>query len=846
MEGSSSMTQTPISKEPEHPSHRDYAITTRLGVGDAGDRIQLCTNHFNVSIRQPNVVFYQYSVNITTENGDDVEGKGIGRRIMNQLCKTYSSDHLDGKFLAYDGDKILYTIGPLPQNAFDFKVSLEGSFSKRSDDGSPSGISKRSKRSLLPRSYQVHIHYAARIPLKTVLVSERGASSTPERSSQDALRVLDIVLRQQAAERGCLLVRQAFFHNDRNPIEVGGGVIGIRDFHSSFRPTHEGLSLNIDVSTTMILQPGPVIKFLLANQSVQSPQQIDWTKAGKMLKHLRVKALHRNMEFKVIGLSPKPCNQQLFLMKIKDGERAGQTTEVTVYDYFKNTYFDPVLSAYFPCLDVGKPNRPNYLPMEFCHLVSLQRYTKALSVRQRASLVEKSRQKPLERIKTLNDAMYTYRYDEDPFMAGCGITIEKQMTRVQGRVLKPPMLKFGRNENVIPNNGRWNFNNKLVLKPEAIKNWAVVNFSFPCDMNRISYQLFECGRKKGIQIDQPSALVEEDPQWKNASPVERVERMIAKMLENIKDPYFILCILPERKNSALYGPWKNICLTQKGFNTQCICPTKPNDQYLTNVLLKINSKLGGINSLLAIEEPCNIPLINKTPTLILGMDISHASPGRAEPSVAAVVGSTRWPLISRYRAVVRTQSPKVEIIDSLFQLTKEGDKGIMNELFQEFYMTSQKRKPKQIIIFRDGVSETQFNQVLNIEVNQIIKAYQHLGETDVPKFTVIVAQKKHHTKLFQSTGTQNVPPGTIVDTKIVHPTNYDFYLCAHAGMIGTSRPAHYHVLLDGIGFKPNDLQNLIHYLSYVNQRSTTATSIGNTPYSYSLLITKMHIPLSLC
>ena len=25
--------------------------------------------------------------------------------------------------------------------------------------------------------------------------------------------------------------------------------------------------------------------------------------------------------------------------------------------------------------------------------------------------------------------------------------------------------------------------------------------------------------------------------------------------------------------------------------------------------------------------------------------------------------------------------------------------------------------------------------------------------------------------------------GTVVDTKVVHPRNYDFYMCAHAGMI---------------------------------------------------------------
>ena len=40
---------------------------------------------------------------------------------------------------------------------------------------------------------------------------------------------------------------------------------------------------------------------------------------------------------------------------------------------------------------------------QLCSLVSLQRYTKSLSTLQRASLVEKSRQKPNERMKVLSD-----------------------------------------------------------------------------------------------------------------------------------------------------------------------------------------------------------------------------------------------------------------------------------------------------------------------------------------------------------------------------------------------------------------------------------------------------------
>lgn len=40
---------------------------------------------------------------------------------------------------------------------------------------------------------------------------------------------------------------------------------------------------------------------------------------------------------------------------------------------------------------------------QLCNLVPLQRYTKSLSTLQRSSLVEKSRQKPLERMNVLSD-----------------------------------------------------------------------------------------------------------------------------------------------------------------------------------------------------------------------------------------------------------------------------------------------------------------------------------------------------------------------------------------------------------------------------------------------------------
>ncbi|KAL8542091.1 hypothetical protein ACS0TY_003087 [Phlomoides rotata] len=796
----------------------------RPGVASKGQRISLLTNHFKVSISRTDGYFYHYSVSIKYEDDTPVDAKGIGRTIISKLQETYSHE-LDAKKFAYDGEKALFTVGPLPQNKLEFTVIMDDGSANRSrgghgspgDDGSDT---KRSRRQPRSKTYKVAISYAAKIPIQSIANALRGNDSE---QFQEAVRVLDIILRQNAAQKGCLLVRQSFFHNEpRNFVDIGGGVVGCRGFHSSFRATQGGLSLNMDVSTTMIVKPGPVIDFLLFNQKVEHPQQIDWAKAKRTLKNLRIKASTSNMEYKIIGLSDLRCKDQTFFFKQRrEGSSDATEVEITVYDYFvSHRNIRLKFSGDFPCINVGKLKRATYIPIELCTLVSLQRYTKALSNLQRASLVEKSRQKPQERINSLGQALVSSNYAADPLLQSCGISISSEFTSIEGRVLPPPKLKFGGNEDFVPRNGRWNFNNKSVFKPTTrFVQWAAVNFSNNCNMKKICDDLVRCGSRKGISIKDPYRIFSENVQSRrNPAPI-RVDQMIEQLKAGLPGaPVFILCVLPERKNSDLYGPWKRKNLSELGVVTQCIAPTRAvNDQYLTN--------LGGINSLLSIEHSPMPIMVCQVPTLIVGMDVSHGSPGRDVPSIAAVVSSRQWPLISQYRAAVRSQSPRSEMIDCLFKpISGTVDQGIFRELLDDFHESSHK-KPEHIIIFRDGVSESQFNQVLNIELDQIIQACKFKDEQWNPKFMVVVAQKNHHTKFFQSNSPDNVPPGTVIDKGVCHPRNNDFYMCAHAGMIGTSRPTHYHVLHDEIGFSPDELQDFVHSLSYVYQRSTTAISV---------------------
>ncbi|TVU22650.1 hypothetical protein EJB05_32364, partial [Eragrostis curvula] len=807
----------------------------------------------------PDVIFHHYHVDIKYEDGQPADQRGIGRKVMEKLQEIYASDLKNVNF-AYDGEKSLFTVGAL-QNARDvFTVVIEDVSSARTTarrtpggNGSPEGSDlKRMKRPMWTKTFKVELSLVAKFPMCAIIKVLGGQESD---SYLDVIRVLDIILRQNSAKQGCLLVRQSFFHDcPRDFIKLGGGVVGCPGYHSSFRPTQSGLSLNIDLSTMMIVKPGPVIDFLLSNQNISDPRRIDWRKAKRALKNLRIKTTHTKSEFKIDGLSEKSCYEQTFSMKQRNGNGSG-TVEVTVYNYYLQQWDIKLKeSASSPCLNVGKPSRPTYIPIELCLLVSLQRYKKALTVLQRSSLVQNSRKNPSERKSLFSSALRHTNYNSDDMLKKCGVSIAPEFAQVDARILQPPKFQAGGGQDIFVNNGRWNFNKNSFFGAITLNQWAVVNFSAPCNVQDLAQRIIRCGNAKGMvdlqQINREDAVIQEKHEMIRAPAPNRVDAMFQQIMARFPDepPKFLLCILPEKKNSDICGPWKWNCLVKYGIRTQCLAPPNKNinDQYLTNVLLKINAKLGGLNSILQTEDTGTIPLVSRTPTIIFGMDVSHGLPGSNVPSIAAVVSSLGWPRVSRYRASVCTQTAGQGMIGSLFKPEGNVDHGIIRELIGDFmkclnedFKNRDNHLPEQIIIFsnditllpRDGVSEGQFTQVLNIELAQIIEACKSIKDTWLPKFTVIVAQKNHHTRFFQPKGNRddtnvaNVPAGTVVDKGICHPRNYDFYMCAHAGMIGTTRPTHYHVLHDEIGFSPDQLQELVHSLSYVYQRSTSAISV---------------------
>ncbi|XP_027345227.1 protein argonaute 5 isoform X5 [Abrus precatorius] len=291
---------------------------------------------------------------------------------------------------------------------------------------------------------------------------------------------------------------------------------------------------------------------------------------------------------------------------------------------------------------------------------------------------------------------------------------------------------------------------------------------------------------------------------------------------------------------------KRICETELGIVSQCCRPRQVerlNKQYLENLALKINVKVGGRNTVLTDAIALRIPHVSDNPTLILGADVTHPQPGEdSSPSIAAVVASMDWPEVTKYRGIVSAQAHREEIIQDLYKLTQDPVKGqvhggMIRDLLRAF-RASTGHKPHRIIFYRDGVSEGQFSQVLLYEMDAIRKACASLEEGYLPPVTFVVVQKRHHTRLFpadhrrrdQTDRSGNIMPGTVVDTAICHPREFDFYLNSHAGIQGTSRPTHYHVLFDENGFSADELQTLTNNLCYTYARCTRSVSIVPPAY----------------
>jgi Piwi domain len=132
--------------------------------------------------------------------------------------------------------------------------------------------------------------------------------------------------------------------------------------------------------------------------------------------------------------------------------------------------------------------------------------------------------------------------------------------------------------------------------------------------------------------------------------------------------------------------------------------------------------------------------------------------------------------------------------------------------------------------------------VVDAEIRAIRSACETLEKGYCPTITFIVVAKRHHVRLFPSDRreadrTGNLPPGTVVDSTIIHPQFYDFYLLSHPGLRGTSRPTRYTVIVDENKLSVDNIQTLCYNLCHVYARCTRVVSVV-PPVYYAHLVSR--------
>ncbi|KAK9423636.1 putative Piwi domain-containing protein [Seiridium unicorne] len=520
---------------------------------------------------------------------------------------------------------------------------------------------------------------------------------------------------------------------------------------------------------------------------------------------------------------------------MRKDRKTGQEKSVRIYDHWNEMYG----RLGYPDLPLVETERDGIFPMEVCKLVRFQRYAYKLDPDQTSSMIKIAVSRPKQRKMEITHGVQQLKWDQDPYFREYGVKVQNSMIVSKARLLPNPEVHFGGGGKIDPRvSGRWDLRGKKFIEPNPrpLTSWGFIGcgtndgFSIEKDALRAFAQNFtRTYRGHGGRITK-DPFVEVYP-YTMAYP-DMCSAGYNDTGKFCKDMPQILFFVTSTRNALVYERIKKnmdcrICLISQNMLADHV--RKNNAQYCSNVSMKVNAKLGGstCRALPMGAKPGVFSYFNG-PTMILGMDISHGSVGSGAPSKAAMTMSIDK-TATKYCSNVQTNGYRVEIVQAV----------TMHYLFERlmrYWVRVNGCPPKHVYYFRDGVAEGQFAHVIDIEIKELKRMFRDAG-FEVPRFTVIVATKRHHIRFFPkasdlSTGdkNENPLPGTLVERDATHPFHFDFYLASHVAIQGTARPVHYSVIMDEANCDTNKLQQMIYQQCYQYIRSTTPVSLHPAVY----------------
>ncbi|KAM0278769.1 hypothetical protein ACHAQH_004960 [Verticillium albo-atrum] len=508
--------------------------------------------------------------------------------------------------------------------------------------------------------------------------------------------------------------------------------------------------------------------------------------------------------------------------------------EVTLFNYFATKYNFRIQYPAWPMILTSKKG---LFPIDACTIAPMQRYPFKLDGDATSNMIKGAVTRPDKRKADIMEAKKMLGWSEDPYLRHFGLKFDENFTRTEGRLLPNPVIQFA-NGNIDPKvSGRWDLRGKKFWLPNVmpLDSWGFMIIENSCSKQHASafastFRQTYVGHG-GIVKGDPIII---DSQARNPNSGEAVTHGIDEIRRKTGKAVQILFVIIRAANSGNYERVKKSADCRYGVLTQCVLSRhveKNQAQYHSNVAMKVNAKLGGTTCRVPHpnpKAPRGQPPFFSEPTMIMGLDISHAGAGINAPSMAAMTMSMDKDAC-RYAAACQTNGYRVEM------LSPSNANEMLTKLVQLWMQKLGSRDPpRHIYFFRDGVSEGQFAQVIDVELGAIKAFFREKFGNKMPKFTVIIATKRHHIRFFPARGkgdkNNNPNPGTLLENEVCHPFQWDFYLCAHSAIQGTARPVHYHVLLDEAKVDHVKLQQMIYQHSYQYARSTTPVSLHPAVY----------------
>ncbi|CAF3439875.1 unnamed protein product [Rotaria socialis] len=843
-------------------------------LGTIGQPIQVIANYFPILQYPRRGLVYRYHIQIHDWKNLEIH-RDRRRLVYNLWLQQYC-----GKYTKIDRHKIVFdnlsTILTFNQPLFD----IDGTATVQ-EIKAPNRSNRLVTHKVIVRRAGEPIDLALIQNFDEILHTENRLNNTPQ--DLDIIKqILSIALHENCSFHATAIYDRLFFAQT-TPEQHGEWDLGLgkalwRGFYSClvFSKGAHHLLMNLDINHGVFMKKQPFLEFLceimlhspcgkkryggrqrnvqkvhgddvLEFLDIRNPTyQIEMNFLLKHCKNVRVRSQDASKPI-VYSISKlgKSASTQEFIWK------GSKNKTVTVENYYKEHYG---LVLKYPSLPTLEMHNRSYIPMELVDVEPAR--VKKITDEQRALMCRQSTMHPSVYIKSINEIRKNPKkqcFEEDPFIAAWNMNVSTDMLTLPARVLPMPEIVYTDQYHVtsgaVRDMGTWQMKPTRFHTPAKFPAvWGMINLS-SLDQHACEdfyNELSNIAVERGMECCPPVIYEEYDSR---KSTINGIIGVLNQILKKNKGCNFFVVILSVngKLKSDLYGLFKKLCELEFGHGavTQMIQQRnavvgKQKDKArwdyakLNNILLKINTKLNGINAVLKVHDVIERFFSHGHRVMYVGADLSHAPPSaRSQPSVVAVVASAD-DVPSRYFKEVyqqhRPESARNESREYIVDM-----KAIMKSLIQQ-YERHRGYPPNAIVMYRDGISESEFDTVFEKELTAIREACVELSPVYRPYLTYIVVNKRHHTRFFPTNSDKNVQAGTVVDSHdITNPTTYDFYLNSHHGALGTSRPTHYHVLYDDNKLRPDEVQMLTYALCYTYARCTRSVSIP-APVKYADLL----------